>query len=163
HGGRDKAVYAYAEEDADWWGDELGREVPAGLFGENLRTVGLDVTGARIGERWWVGSEDRGVLFEVRMPRTPCRNLSDRMGIDRFHDRFNSSGRVGAMLKVCTPGQVRAGDSIVVERRPQHGITVADLATGPTPEQMELLLHSGVSLATSVRNAARRVIKRAAA
>ena len=28
HGGADKAVYAYAREDYDWWGEELGR--PAG-------------------------------------------------------------------------------------------------------------------------------------
>lgn len=42
HGGPDKAVYAYASEDAAWWAEELGREIPPGLFGENLTTVGLD-------------------------------------------------------------------------------------------------------------------------
>src|SRR3954449_9356649 len=52
HGGPEKAVYAYAREDADWWAAQLGREIPDGMFGENLTTEGLDVSGARIGERW---------------------------------------------------------------------------------------------------------------
>lgn len=111
HGGPDKAVYAYAGEDAAWWAAELGRDVPPGTFGENLRTTGLDVTGALIGERWSGGD----LLLEVRMPRTPCENLSMRMGIDQFHRRFNSTGRVGALLKVLAPGTIRAGDRIVVE------------------------------------------------
>ncbi len=67
HGGRGKAVYAYADEDAAWWAAELEREIEPGLFGENLRTAGIDVTGAEIGERWAIGPE---VLLEVTMPRT---------------------------------------------------------------------------------------------
>ena len=56
HGGSDKAVYAYATEDANWWATQLGRTIPPGLFGENLRTQGLDVSGAIIGERWRIGT-----------------------------------------------------------------------------------------------------------
>ena len=52
HGGADKAVYAYAQEDADFWSAQLGRDLPPGWFGENLRVSGLDVTNARVGERW---------------------------------------------------------------------------------------------------------------
>ena len=78
HGGSDKAVYAYAAEDANWWATQLGRTIPPGLFGENLRTHDLDVSGAIIGEKWRIGT----VLLEVRMPRTPCHNLSLRIGID---------------------------------------------------------------------------------
>ena len=156
HGGPDKAVYAYAEEDAHWWAGELGRTIAPGTFGENLRTSGLDVTSAIIGERWRVGD----VMLQVRMPRTPCENLSMRMGIDGFHLRFNSTGRVGALLKVLTPGTVRAGDEIAVERRPDHGVTVADLATGPTAHQMRRLLDSGVPLARSVRAKADRIVRR---
>ena len=29
HGGPDKAVYAYAREDTDWWASELGARDPA--------------------------------------------------------------------------------------------------------------------------------------
>src|SRR6266508_1227888 len=57
HGGPDQALYAYAQEDAAWWAGELDREIPTGLFGENLRTDGLDVTNALIGEVWRIGAE----------------------------------------------------------------------------------------------------------
>ncbi|CAN5441055.1 hypothetical protein BH18ACT8_BH18ACT8_15630 [soil metagenome] len=155
HGGLDKAVYAYAAEDAEWWASELDREIPSGMFGENLRTSGLDVSGALIGERWAVGDD---ALFEVRMPRTPCENLSQRMSIEQFHHRFNSTGRVGALLKVLAPGTISAEDRIVVEEQPNHGVTVADLATGPDASQMRGLLDSGIPLAKSVRARAHRTV-----
>lgn len=156
HGGPDKAVYAYAREDADWWAAELGRDIPPGLLGDNLRTTGLDVSGALIGEVWRVGD----VVLEVRMPRTPCENLSLQMGIDRFHVRFNATGAVGALLKVLSPGTVGTGDPIRVEDRPDHDITVADLATGVEASQMHRLLDSGVPLANSVRAKAHRIVAR---
>lgn len=45
HGGSDQAVYAFAREELDAWERELGKELPPGMFGENLTTVG---------ERGWV-------------------------------------------------------------------------------------------------------------
>lgn len=155
HGGPDKAVYAYSEEDADWWATELDLPVPPGLFGENLRLVGIDVSNAEVGERWQIGD----VLLEVTMPRTPCENLALRVGVERFHVRFNSTGRVGAMLRVVRPGTVSAGDSIIVTA-PGHGVAVSDLATGADAVRMQRLLDSGVPLARSVRAKARRVVRR---
>jgi MOSC domain-containing protein YiiM len=48
HGGDDQAVYAYAREDLDRWEQELGRPLTSGSFGENLTTLGIDVSGALI-------------------------------------------------------------------------------------------------------------------
>ena len=79
HGGPDRAVYVYADEDAAWWSERLDREIPPRLFGENLRTAGLPVTAARVGEQWRVGED---VVLEVRRFRTPCENLALRMGIE---------------------------------------------------------------------------------
>src|SRR5690349_9446811 len=42
HGGPDKAVYAYSVEDYAWWSGELGREIAAATFGENLTVEGID-------------------------------------------------------------------------------------------------------------------------
>src|SRR3954453_9039549 len=56
HGGPDQAVYAYAPGAIDWWETELGRELENGVFGENLTLARVDVSGARIGERWRIGS-----------------------------------------------------------------------------------------------------------
>jgi MOSC domain-containing protein YiiM len=158
HGGTDRAVYAYAEQDAAWWATELDRDIPPGLLGENLRVRNVDVCGARIGERWRVGT----ALLEVRMPRTPCQNLSLRMGIDGFHLRFNASGRIGAMLKVVEPGVLSAGDPVEVVHRPDHRVTIALLATGADAASLQAMLESGVPLAAKVQAKARRVVARAA-
>jgi len=155
HGGLDRAVYVYADEDADWWSARLGREIPPGLFGENLRTTGLDVTGARVGEQWRVGDD---LKLEVRGIRTPCDNLALRMGIDGFHLAFLRTGRVGAMCRVLSEGDVRAGDAIQSLVRPSHQVTLGRLARGDvTPEQMQELLDCGVPLTSSMRTKASRV------
>ena len=56
HGGPDQALYVYAAEDSAWWAAQLAREIPPGLFGENLDTEGLDITNALIGEGWRLGA-----------------------------------------------------------------------------------------------------------
>ena len=57
HGGSDQALYAYAREDLDTWQEQLGcRLHDGGCFGENLPTVGIDVSGALVGERWRIGT-----------------------------------------------------------------------------------------------------------
>ena len=57
HGGDNQAVYAYAREDLDWWQAELGEPLRSGMFGENLTTLGLDITEALIGETWRIGED----------------------------------------------------------------------------------------------------------
>ncbi|MDQ3739387.1 MAG: MOSC domain-containing protein [Actinomycetota bacterium] len=120
HGGPDKAVYAYAIEETRLWEDELGRELGAGAFGENLTTEELDVSGARVGEQWRVGS----VLLQVREPRVPCFKLNLKMGDSRFGKRFLAAGRPGAYLRIVEEGEVGAGDAIEVVRRPDHDVTM---------------------------------------
>ena len=122
HGGDDQAVYAYAREDLDAWQVELGRDLTNGLFGENVTTSGIDVTGAVIGERWRVGAD--GVLLEVTSPRTPCKTFATRLGIDGWIKTFTRGGTPGAYLRVIEPGSVSGGDSVEVVDRPAHGITV---------------------------------------
>ncbi|MFD1214558.1 MOSC domain-containing protein, partial [Arthrobacter sp. GCM10027362] len=122
HGGEPKALYAYAEEDARWWADELGREIPPGLFGENLRTAGVDVNGALIGERWRIGAE---VVVEATSARIPCGTFARHMGEDRWVRRFTAAGRPGAYLRVLAAGRIQAGDAVEVIHRPRHGVSVA--------------------------------------
>jgi MOSC domain-containing protein YiiM len=119
HGGEGQAVYAYAQEDADWWAAELDRELPPGRFGENLRTTGLDLTGAVLGERWQVGT----ALLEVTAPRIPCANFARFWGVDQLVKRFTAHGASGAYLRVLQTGDIGAGDEIRVVHRPDHAVT----------------------------------------
>ncbi len=119
HGGEGQAVYAYAQEDADWWAAELGRELPPGRFGENLRTTGLDLTGALLGERWRIGT----ALLEVTAPRIPCASLERFWGVPQLVKRFTAHGASGAYLRVLEPGHVAAGQTIEVVEQPDHEVS----------------------------------------
>ena len=119
HGGEGQAVYAYAQEDADFWVGELGRELPPGRFGENLRTTGLDLTGALLGERWRVGT----AVFEVTAPRIPCANFARFWKEPQLVKRFTAHGASGAYLRVLEPGEIGAGDAVDVVGRPGHEVT----------------------------------------
>jgi MOSC domain-containing protein YiiM len=124
HGGPDKAVYAYAREDTDWWERELGRELGPGAFGENLTVAGVDVSGALIGERWRLGT----VELEVCQPRFPCFKLGLRFGDPQMLKRFTRAERPGAYLRIVREGEIGAGDAIEVAGRPDHGVTIALVA-----------------------------------
>lgn len=146
HGGEDKAVYAYSQEDADTWAELLGRDVPAGYFGENLRTSGIATTGAVIGERWQIGST---VVVEVTSPRTPCATFGRRVNEAQWVKRFTQEGRVGCYLRVVTTGSIQGGDAVTVLERPSHGITVGQIFSEPTLERVNTLtaLHESGELA----------------
>lgn len=156
HGGLYKAVYAYGEHEADRWGTELGRQLAAGWFGENLRVSGPSPTDAVIGERWRIG--DGGLLLEVTGPRTPCRTFVNWSGEPDWAARFIARGDTGAYLKVVSEGPVRAGDVLTVEDVPEHGATVRDVYTGSNPERIVAMLEQQADLAQTVADQARRQV-----
>jgi MOSC domain-containing protein YiiM len=164
HGGAHAAVYAYSDEDAAWWARELDREIAPGLFGENLRTSGIDVSGAEIGEQWQVGEPGEGVLLEVTGPRTPCRTFQERMAEPRWVKRFAERNAPGAYLRVLSSGSVAAGDRVQVTRRAGHGVTLADVANRAEPATMIRLLEAAerldLDLHPGLRRAALKIRKR---
>jgi MOSC domain-containing protein YiiM len=112
HGGVDKAVYLYAQSDYDWWSQELGRELPAGIFGENLTLGGGDISAVRVGDAFAVG----GAVLEASEPREPCFKLGAVMGDQGFLKRFRDAGRTGFYARVTHEGEVAAGDEIVLRQ-----------------------------------------------
>lgn len=143
HGGPDKAVYVFAREDLDWWAGELGRPLPDGLFGENLTTCGIDVNQALVGERWRIGT----ALLEVASIRIPCSVFANWMGLSGYDNarwirRFTAVGRPGPYLRVLEEGELAAGDEVVVQHRPDHGVTVSTMFRALTthPELLPELL-----------------------
>jgi MOSC domain-containing protein YiiM len=154
HGGPFKAVYAYQEDEARRWASELGRELPPGWFGENLRLDGIAATDAVIGERWRIGTTE----LEVTSPRTPCGTFGVWAAEPRWVKRFSERGDTGAYLRVVTEGSVSAGDTVQRNHVPGHGVTVRDLFTGRDPERFVALLEQQENLSPTVADKARRRI-----
>lgn len=136
HGGEDQAIYAYSQSDADYWANELQRDLPPGIFGENLRVSGIEATGAVIGERWKIGLD---VELEVTSPRVPCAAFQRRMAEPQWVKRFTDAGRVGTYLRVIRTGTIRAGDHIHRLYVPKHGITIGQWFSEPDLEIIEAL------------------------
>ncbi|WP_035800462.1 MOSC domain-containing protein [Kitasatospora mediocidica] len=139
HGGTDQAVYAYAREDLDRWEPELGRRLASGSFGENLTTLGVDVNGALIGERWRIGAT---VVLEVSCPRIPCGTFQGWLERAGWIKQFTQAALPGAYLRVVEPGDIRAGDPVEIAYRPDHDVTIARTFRALTlePELLPTLL-----------------------
>jgi MOSC domain-containing protein YiiM len=158
HGGDDQAVYAYAREDYDWWQQELGRDLPAGLFGENLTTENVDVNGAVIGERWRIGAD---VVLAPTFGRIPCATFQAKMAEPRWIKRFTEESRPGTYLRVVEPGEIKAGDTIEVAHRPAHGVTIAHAFRAYTTDASLLPdLLAAEELPADIREAVSRRLRR---
>ncbi|GGK68313.1 MOSC domain-containing protein [Streptomyces flaveus] len=159
HGGDHQAVYAFAREDLDDWERELGRTLASGAFGENLTTKGLDVSGAKIGERWRIGSE---VVLEVTCGRIPCTTFQGHLGEKGWVRQFTRKGAPGAYLRVIEPGEIRAGDPIEIAHRPDHEVTVSFQFRAVTTERELLprLLAAGDALHPEAIETARAYMAR---
>jgi MOSC domain-containing protein YiiM len=159
HGGPDKAVYAYAAEDYEWWTGQLGRPLEPGTFGENLTTTGIDLNSLVIGTRCAVGS----TLLQVAQPRLPCFKLGIRMGDAEFVDRFEAAARFGAYLRIVQEGDVGAGDEIAVVQERTDGISIRTLGEAMHGPPVELLrrIADDVDVPESWRDWAERHLRRA--
>ncbi|MFG3516350.1 MOSC domain-containing protein [Streptomyces bobili] len=159
HGGDDQAVYAVAREDLDDWERELGRTFADGAFGENLTTTGLDVSGARIGERWRIGPQ---VVLEVTSGRIPCRTFQGHVGEKGWVRRFTQKAATGTYLRVIVPGEIRAGDAIEIVHLPEHEVTarMEFQATTTHRELLPQLLAAGEALHPEALAAARKYVEK---
>ncbi len=123
HGGPDQAIYIYGMADYAWWSKELGRELSAGTFGENLTISELESTQLNIGDRLHVGS----VILEVTAPRIPCSTLARRMGDPKFVKKYRHAGRPGLYCRVIQEGFVQAGDEVKIERYAGETISILQM------------------------------------
>jgi ferredoxin-NADP reductase/MOSC domain-containing protein YiiM len=122
-------VLATISENYDFWTRELGvaREAwPHCFWGENLTLSGLSEHTLRIGDRLAIGTTAR---FEVTSPRIPCIKLSWRLGQpESFLRTLVNSGLTGFYLRVLNPGEISAGDPVMLESPYPNNISVAALS-----------------------------------
>ena len=121
HGGPHKAVYAYAQEDAQWWEQQLDRSIAPGAFGENLTTLGINLNALTIGTKLRVGD----AILEVSEPRIPCRVFAGFWDLPHLVKDFTAAGRPGTYLRIIEPGDVSAGGTIDIIESPDHHVTIA--------------------------------------
>ena len=142
HGGEYKAVYCYPLEHYEYWKRELpDRELPMGVFGENLTVdysrdeegspreggaseeSGLPEERVHLGDRFSVGSAE----VVVTQPRLPCFKLGIRFESDDMVRRFLESGRTGFYVAVTREGEVGAGDEMKVLSRDPNGVSISEI------------------------------------
>ncbi|MGH8991602.1 MAG: MOSC domain-containing protein [Acidimicrobiia bacterium] len=130
HGGREKAVYAYASEHLPRWRAELGRaDIGPGFFGENLTTGGISEAEVGIGDTWAWGD----ALLQVSQPRWPCHNLTLHSGVRDMAVRFRGSARTGWYLRVLQAGLAPLAGPITVAGRDPAGVTILDAHRAALP------------------------------
>jgi MOSC domain-containing protein YiiM len=124
HGGRNKAVYAYPSEHYEFWRREFPkRELPWGMFGENLTTEGLTEEDACIGDQFRIGE----AVVKVTQPRIPCYKLGIRFGCPDMAKRFLASRRSGIYFAVVEEGLANAGDAIERIHEDKNRLSIADV------------------------------------
>jgi MOSC domain-containing protein YiiM len=124
HGGEDKAAYAYPSEHYEYWREKFpGKEMPWGMFGENLTTQGLMEGVVHTGDRLLIGSAE----FFVTQPRLPCFKLGIKFGTNAMLKWFLESERTGFYLGVSKEGQIEAGDAIRLVKTNQESDTIVTI------------------------------------
>ncbi len=123
HGGEDQAVYIYSLEDYAFWRSELGRDLPPGLFGENLTVSGIESAGVRVGDRLACGD----LVLEMTSPRIPCSTFAAHVGVADLPARFMAARRPGIYCRVLAEGTVGAGDRFALTAHAGAAVTLAEL------------------------------------
>jgi MOSC domain-containing protein YiiM len=124
HGGKYKAVYCYPLEHYDYWKKEMpGRDLPLGIFGENLTTEGLLENSVHLGDCFSIGSAE----VVVTQPRLPCYKLGIRFQADDMVKKFLASRRSGFYVAVTREGKLGAGDEVNEVSRDKNQVSIADI------------------------------------
>jgi MOSC domain-containing protein YiiM len=121
HGGRDKAVLAYSADHYPAWREELGLDMTAGGFGENLTIANQSERTVCIGDTYEIGE----ARLQVSQPRLPCWKLARRWELPDLPSRVVKTVRGGWYLRVLREGHVERGNAVTLRARPYPQWTIA--------------------------------------
>lgn len=124
HGSPDQAVCCHPLEHYDFWNAGYpGANLGPGAVGENWTIEGGNEQTVCIGDVYRVGT----ARVQVSAARVPCSKQERKVRLPGFLRRVRETKRTGWYLRVLTPGEVAAGNELVLESRPASQITLAAL------------------------------------
>ena len=124
HGGVDKAVYAFSHNHYDYWKQTLENDdLAVGVFGENFTISDLDEANIHIGDHIRIGT----ALLEVSQPRVPCFKLAIALNNKNSLKLFTQHYCTGVYFRVLEQGVAKTGDSVAIEKKASHDISVKKL------------------------------------
>lgn len=157
HGGPDKAIYSYPSEHYSFWKEEMpDRDLPWGMFGENLTTSGLNESSVFIGDRFSVGT----AVLKVTQPRMPCFKLGIKFGDESIIRKFYRSGRWGLYFAVLEEGELEAGDDFFYQGGDGLQVRASDVIhvltdRSASPDEISRIINS--NLADQMKSAVSRL------
>lgn len=130
HGGIDKAVYAYGENNYRYF-KELHPDLDwqYGMFGENITVDHLEETQVHIGEIYQLGE----AKIQVSKPRQPCFKLGIRFNDQTIVKQFWNSTKCGVYFKVLKQGNVTVGDKLNLLETANNNPTIAEVYHSKKP------------------------------
>ena len=124
HGGEHKAVYAFCASHYAYWQGILGNDsLSSGMFGENFTISNLFEEDINIGDQLRIGT----ALLEVSQPRVPCFKLAIALNNKNILKLFTQNYCTGVYFRVLEAGVAKTGDSVLIEKKVAHGISIKTL------------------------------------
>ncbi len=125
HGGNDKAICCYNSDHFSKWKKDLGFDLLAAAFGENLTLTGENAleTNVFIGDRYQLGK----AIVEVSEPRGPCYIIGIRYNYKKFPVHLQETGFTGFYLRIIQPGLVTKTDKLIHLSSHPEKISVMDV------------------------------------
>jgi MOSC domain-containing protein YiiM len=127
----------------------LHRDLPAGIFGENITFSSFGTSSLRIGDRFRI----KDVLLEVSFARIPCKTLAARMGDPGFVKRFAQARRPGVYARLIKTGEIQVGDRFqLIQNRADHPTVIELFDLWMSKERHPDLIKKGLEAPISERS-----------
>jgi MOSC domain-containing protein YiiM len=120
HGSLETAVCLHSLTHYLFWNSTLRMALQPGAVGENLTFDVADDSNVCVGDVLRIGT----ARLQISAPRTPCENQARHIGRTDWVKRTIAALRTGMYARVLVPGALQVGDSVVLEARPNPGLTV---------------------------------------
>jgi MOSC domain-containing protein YiiM len=120
HGSLETAVCIHSLTHDAFWNSALQMALQPGAVGENLTFDSADDANVCVGDVLRIGTAQ----IQVSAPRIPCENQARYIGRPDWVKRTIAELRTGMYARVLAPGVLQAGDQVIVEARPNPGLTI---------------------------------------